>query len=90
MADDLRFDVDGLQLDLQDAAPLPHGVSGVDAQVHQDLADLGRIGHDGVRRFLEGLADLDARRQGGPEEFHGVLDDGGDPEGLGAPVPSAG
>ena len=50
-------------------------MGGVDAQVHDDLMDLGRIGQDQESDGIERLADLDARRQGRLQEFHGFLHD---------------
>ena len=65
------------QAHLQDASLFAHGMAGIGADVHDDLMDLGRVGHDipNLRRYV--LSDLYAGRQGCPEQFEGLFENRG-------------
>ena len=62
------------QLNLQNTAVFLHGMTGVDTEVHQQLVDLNRFGKDHSGRRLGMLSDVNRLRQGGPDEFHDLLD----------------
>ena len=54
------FGIDQLVGDLDDeAAPVRHRVPGVDGEVHEELLDLARIGHDGPQVTSQRSLDLD-------------------------------
>ena len=61
-------------LQLERAAVVPHGVSGVGGEVHQDLVELGGVGLDGRELAFCGDDDLDLRGQGGAQEAGGLVD----------------
>ncbi|VTR66236.1 hypothetical protein DESC_460131 [Desulfosarcina cetonica] len=54
--------VDIGQSDFQDPAPFLHGVSGVGANIHDDLVDLGLVGNHDAGLFMDVVPDLDGRR----------------------------
>src|SRR5208337_865224 len=65
-----------LQADLQNPAGVPHGFKGVAAEIHQDLADLYRIGQHQAAPRVQVLANLNSGGQGGPQQLKRLLDNG--------------
>ena len=64
-----------------EGAAVGHGLGGVDAEVHDDLVHLGRVGLD-VREVLgEDREDLDVGGQGAAEELDRFLQDGREQDG---------
>ena len=56
------------QLDFENTALVPHGVNGIGADIEHHLLHLNGIGPDVRRRGLRVQADIDGRRNRGPQE----------------------
>jgi hypothetical protein len=52
------------------ASAVGHGMSGVDAQVHDDLFELDVVGPNNRQVFYQAGFNLDHARQRAPEKFH--------------------
>jgi hypothetical protein len=58
----------------QDPPGLPHGICGIDAEIHQDLVHGGWVGKDRPCVFGNVLANRNRRGERGPQQLEGLFD----------------